>query len=527
MRSLLHITEWPELSAGDYWLTIGVTTNSAHVFRASMIPETDLISNIGRHTFIKGVYLGILIVAFGFYLTFAILSADRSVNWYAAYIFSLFLVNLGVSGYAQFLFSGLWPLASDFITGAGTAFAVATSITMWTYIIRLDQYNRGLFYVMIGFSLLAGLGFLTATSNAYITFAKLFFVPDVILLVVLLGYLIYVGYRENKLLQLSFLMVALGIPTLAVIVHLLLLIGLVPVNSFTTNIYSGSSFIHLTMVAMAMGYRTYKLTHQRVSALASSQRAQQLAGEQRAFITMLSHEFRTPLAIIQRSAEILGLHLNDEQKAVHNRLGTIRTNASQLSGLVDAFLTKETLDSATFTTSREPVAIDKFLEDLINRRHREVPGQNINLINSEFAIVDVDRILLERAIVNLIENARKYAPGAAVWIACNRSANGYVYIRVVDEGPGISPEDLQNVLNAFYRGREASTTQGVGLGLHLTNRILQAHNGSLSVSVGEKGGTTVLIKLPYNQDATVLKTNDVFAQITGNVKRPTNKRGKK
>lgn len=524
VRGLLHLSEWPELLPGDYWLTIAVKTNSAHIFQAQLVPETEQIANIGRNSFPKGIYLGILMVAFGVYLTLGVLSSDKAVTWYSAYIFSLFLINFGVSGYAHFLFTDLWYLTSDFLTGTGTAFAIATSVTMWSYIIELDRHNRWLHRVMTTYSFLAGLGFLTATTDAYITFAKLFFIPDVILLSTLLIYLVYLGIRQKKVLEHSFLMVALGVPTMAVIAHLLLLVGVIPVNAFTTSIYSASSVVHLTMIAIAMGLRTYKLSHRRMNAAASNQRASQLAGEQRAFITMLSHEFRTPLAIIQRSSEILGLHLSSEQDAVHNRLGTIRNNASQLSGLVDAFLTKDTLDSATFTTTREPVAIDAFLADLIARRHREVPGQNVNLINSEFAIVDIDRILLERAIVNLIENARKYAPGAAVWIACNRSANGYVYIRVVDEGPGIAAEDLSNVLNAFYRGREAAKTQGVGLGLHLTRRIVEAHDGSLSVNVGEKGGTTILIKLPFNKDATVLKTNDVLLRVMGGSRRkPSNR----
>ncbi|WP_369813533.1 sensor histidine kinase [Thalassospira sp. MCCC 1A02898] len=257
-----------------------------------------------------------------------------------------------------------------------------------------------------------------------------------------------------------------------------------------------------------MAYRTYGVINRRVDALASGQRADQLASEQRTFITMLSHEFRTPLAIIQRSAEILGLHLQKEPESVLNRLSTIQSNARQLSGLVDAFLTKETLDSATFTTTREAVSIDTFLRDLIAQRQREVPGQNISLIQSDVVIVEIDRILMERALINLIENARKYAPGAAVWISAERAANGYVYIRVVDEGPGIAADDLQNVLNAFYRGRDSVKIQGVGLGLHLTKRIIEAHDGSLSVSVGEEGGTTILIKLPYDRDMTVLRNNE-------------------
>ncbi|MBO6578575.1 MAG: sensor histidine kinase [Thalassospira sp.] len=508
LQNLSHVAEWPKLSLGEYWLVIAVHTNSAHVFEAELLPDTALIPKSGSNSFIKGAILGVLLLAFGIYFAFGVMSGDRSVLWYSGYIFSLFLVSFGVTGYAQLIFKPFWSLASDFVTGTGTAFALGTSIMMWSYMTRLDRENRPLFRVMVSYSVLAMAGFLTATSDWYILYAKVFFGPQIFLLAVMLINLMYRGYRQKHTFQMSYLMVALGVPTIGAMAHLLLLIGWLPVNGFTTSIFALSSLIQLVLVAIAMAYRTYGVINRRVDALASGQRADQLASEQRTFITMLSHEFRTPLAIIQRSAEILGLHLQKEPESVLNRLSTIQSNARQLSGLVDAFLTKETLDSATFTTTREAVAINAFLSDLIAQRQREVPGQNISLIQSDVVIVEIDRILMERALFNLIENARKYAPGAAVWISAERAANGYVYIRVVDEGPGIAADDLQNVLNAFYRGRDSVKTQGVGLGLHLTKRIIEAHDGSLSVSVGEEGGTTILIKLPYDRDMTVLRNNE-------------------
>ncbi|WP_147252083.1 ATP-binding protein [Thalassospira profundimaris] len=513
--NLKYISLWPELAPGHYWLVIRVVTNSAHVLEAKLQTQKTFIAETGSQSYRNGSYLGVLLVVFALYMTFGVFSRDASVSWYAIYILGLFLLNLGTTGYAQLLFKDVSLYANDLITGTGTAISIGSSVAMWAHIIRLDKHNPFLFRVMMGLAGLMILGALTSTSDLYIYYAKLFFIPHTFLLFILLGYLIATGYRENNTLMYWFFLLALGFPTLSACIHLLMLIGSLPINSLTSNIYKASSTIHLVMVAIAMGVRVYRLAHKRIHAYQSNQRASQLAGEQRTFITMLSHEFRTPLAIIQRSSEILGLHMRDEDESVHNRLTTIRRNAGQLSALVDAFLTKETLDSATFTTSREQVAIDQFLTDLIARRSIEVQEQNVSLINADFAIVNIDRILLERAIINIIENARKYAPGAPVWIACNRSANGYVYIRIVDEGPGIAPDELGKVQNAFYRGRESSVTQGVGLGLHITNRIIEAHKGSMSLSVGEHGGTTVLLKLPYNLQATAGKTNEIQFGLSG------------
>lgn len=513
LSSLKHLSEWPFLPAGRYWLMIAVRTTSAHILHAKLYPEAELISDTEEHNLLHSSFLGVLLVGFGVYLTFGIITRDKAVLWYSVYVASLLMINLGTSGYAQLVFKGIWPLASDLVTGVGTAVSVGASVAMWAHIVKLYRYNPLLFRVMMIFSGLAIAGAVTAISDAYIYFTQIFFIPDVILLFTLLIYLIYIGYREKRMVSLSYFLIALGLPTIAAIIHIFTLLGVLPINAFTTKVYPVSSSLHLLMIAIAMGYRTHKLTHQWSNAHQNNQRADQLAGEQRTFITMLSHEFRTPLAIIQRSAEILGLHLQAENTAVHSRLATIRGNAGQLSGLVDAFLTKETLDSANFTTSLQPTNIDQLLRDLVNRRNRETPEHQVTLKNADFAIVDIDRILLERAIVNLIENARKYAPGAPVWVACNRAPNGFVYLRIIDEGPGIPLDDLARVSNAFYRGRDAGVTQGVGLGLHITNRIIEAHNGSMSITVGEKSGTTVIIKIPYNRKGTVKKSNQDFLDL--------------
>ena len=124
----------------------------------------------------------------------------------------------------------------------------------------------------------------------------------------------------------------------------------------------------------------------------------------------------------------------------------------------------------------------------------------------DFTVASIDRTLIERAICNLIENALKYAPDASVRIGFTHRSDGNVYIRVTDNGPGISPDDLSLVAH------------GVGLGLHITNRIIIGHMGRMTVSVGENGGTTILIRLPYDRELT---KNNIEAARTANLDPPT------
>jgi signal transduction histidine kinase len=103
---------------------------------------------------------------------------------------------------------------------------------------------------------------------------------------------------------------------------------------------------------------------------------------------------------------------------------------------------------------------------------------------------------LTEAFVNLVGNAIKYSQlGAKVFVKASTEADR-VMITVADNGVGIAPEDLPFVFDGFYRGKAASTETGVGLGLTLTRRIIQAHNGTISVESQLGKGTTFVISLP-------------------------------
>lgn len=501
-RGRQHLSAWPNLSAGRYWLVIGVSSNSAQLLTAHIKSDTSLIAESAQDTFLYGFYLGILLIGFMVYLTLGLLIRDRAIIWYGLYVLALFVGTVGISGYAQLLFTGTWQLASDAITGSGTAFSLATSVMMWAYIIELDKYRRTVFKALAVYAALAGLSALTSISDFYIYFARSFFLPHIGVLLILLGYLLYFGATRPDGRKLRIYFAALGLPAAAAIIHLLMLMGFVPANPFTTNCYQVASLVHLLLLGIAMAGRTYTLASQRGAAEKNSTRANQLADEQREFITMLSHEFRTPLAIIQRAAEMVSLHVRDAPEAITNRIVTIRGNATQLSELVNVFLTKETLDSTHFHISPRPTVLEPFLRDLVLRRQRETPDHDIALEEADFVVAGIDRTLIERAICNLIENARKYAPNASLRIGLRRRSDGNAYIRVTDNGPGIAHDDLSLVSDAFYRGNTSGSTHGVGLGLHITNRIITGHMGSMTISVGENGGTTILIRLPYDRGLT-------------------------
>ncbi|OKH89509.1 sensor histidine kinase [Thalassospira sp. TSL5-1] len=492
----------PYLTTGHYRILFRVETTSTSAFSARLLNDATLMTRGGRMLIISSVIVASLFVIGGVYLTGGILIRDMILFWYGAYVLSFALLGVGMSGLGLLLLQPLWTPINDLITGSGSALSVATSVILWVKIIDIRQISRKIYKFYRAYCIIAAC-MVTITCTPYYTdFGRYFLTFHLFVLISMFGWLIY-RFLQNPRGIFLFYLFTMGIPTLAALIYILAIVGIAPHSTFTQTVYPVATMFHLVMMGIAMAYRTSYLEKARAAAQGRRHRTHQLAEEQREFITMLGHEFRTPLAIIQRSAELISLHLGHAGKGISDRMARIRNHAGQLSALVDVFLTKDTLDRGAFNLNRRYFTLLEFLSDLVEALDQEGKQIDISLHGDADTAVNADPTLLKLAIGNVIENARKYAPNSPILIDCNHRGDGYAYIRVVDHGPGMSDDDLSQVSMAFYRGKTSDGTRGVGLGLHIANRILEAHSGSITLSVAEKGGTTVVFRLPLDRDATI------------------------
>ena len=228
---------------------------------------------------------------------------------------------------------------------------------------------------------------------------------------------------------------------------------------------------------------------------------------ERELLANISHELRTPL---QRIHIAVDLAAEGDARMARESLADIAEDLGELERIVDDVLTVTRLSlqggrtspSAVPPVRSERVSLRSLLDKAIARFRTSHSGRRLETSFVDEVMVTVDPVLLRRVIDNVLENADKYTEDAAKPIALtsHRSQGGAV-IEIRDHGIGIAAQDLERVFEPFYRVDRSRTrsTGGLGLGLPLARRIVEAHGGTLLLASELGHGTTVRIELPTSE----------------------------
>jgi signal transduction histidine kinase len=215
------------------------------------------------------------------------------------------------------------------------------------------------------------------------------------------------------------------------------------------------------------------------------------------FVAAVSHELRTPLALISGYAQSL-LELDLDETSRRRFIERIDGTANRMRGLVDQLLDVAALESDRLAVDPHPIPLRSLLKSIIDEV-AEMPGSlAVSLsVPPDLPPVYADPIRIGQVVANLLDNARKYGtPGSMVTIRVRR-AGDRALVTVDNDGPEIAPEERESVFGRFYRGRDArsSGTPGIGLGLHLSRLLVEAHGGQIRLEE-RPGGTRVSLTLP-------------------------------
>ena len=219
------------------------------------------------------------------------------------------------------------------------------------------------------------------------------------------------------------------------------------------------------------------------------------------FLASLSHELRNPLAPIKSSLELL--KLRETTTDVREELNNIEYQFDHLAKLLG-----DLLDVTRFTQAK--IAIVSHTLELRKLVERSLKATDALLRTTDITLhftypstplpVWADDTRLEQAITNLMSNAAKFtSPGGSIWVDLSRedSSDGWAVIKIRDNGEGIHPDDLPNIFEIYYQGRDSTNASGLGIGLSLVQKIVELHGGTIvATSAGRGKGSEFVIKLP-------------------------------
>jgi signal transduction histidine kinase len=219
---------------------------------------------------------------------------------------------------------------------------------------------------------------------------------------------------------------------------------------------------------------------------------------QRRFVADASHELRTPLAIIKTNLE---LALTDEEGTDESRAraaAVIERAIDRMARLTDDLLALARLDAPA--AGNEPVPLEQIVADARDEFAAAAAARNVALEAADGPgwVVSGDRDVLKRAVVNLLDNAVRVAPPGSRVRLDHGEEDGWAWLAVSDEGPGIALEDQESIFDRFWRADEARTRPdgGSGLGLAIVRQIAEAHGGSIEVRSRAGEGATFVLRLP-------------------------------
>jgi len=216
-----------------------------------------------------------------------------------------------------------------------------------------------------------------------------------------------------------------------------------------------------------------------------------------ALLSSVSHDLRTPLAIIAGAASTL---LNETQELPNDEtrslLQSIYDEGDRLNRLIGNLLDMTRLESGTLKVKREWYPVEEIVGVALNRTEQRMKGRDMRVTAPPDLLAPVDGVLVEQALVNVLENAAKYTRvGSPIEIFASVDDHELV-IEVADRGPGIAVGDEERIFEKFYRGQSEGGPTGAGLGLAIARAIAVAHGGRLVAKNREGGGALFTFTLP-------------------------------
>lgn len=484
-RSILFRLELP---AGDHTGYLRISTSSSMVAVLRVWHGRDLVEASFGQYLLSGLYLGLLAAVMLLIAINWLLLRSRLYLLYLAYIGMLMVHGIAYSGLAaQYLFPSI-PEIPDMMVGLGMALATAFGLAFFDRMLDLDEVrHRHLRWLFMATSLLAIVTAMSAVSGHYV-----YVVPWLqgAIMLVIAGTLpvVVVRIRHGSATQ-RLTGLAFTVYSLLLLAGALAYLGLVPTSQFSIMSAHLGNLAHLFLLHAAIVLRTRAsereremlARHAEASRLEMDQERQR-RDEHDQFLSMVAHEIRTPISIIDAATQ--SLQLLDEKPPAERtaRYDRIQRAVHRLNLLVELAL-HQVRPGPRGGSGRTRCDLVKLSCDVID--HFEPKNnQQINVqLGMESAPVQGRAEMLGFILINLLDNACKYSPPHSlvevdVANAHRGASDGYTWT-ITDHGVGVPVADRERIFDKYFRGGEGSGTAGLGLGLYVAHHIASQAGGTL------------------------------------------------
>lgn len=220
------------------------------------------------------------------------------------------------------------------------------------------------------------------------------------------------------------------------------------------------------------------------------------------FVTMASHEFRTPLSTILSSASLIGKYKNtEEEEKRHKHVDRIKSAVTNMTLILNDFLSAGKLEEGKISVNLVLINIPAFINESLNELSNFLkPGQIVNYNHQGEHNFVCDKQFLKNMIINLVSNASKFSSENKTIEINTINKSSELILTVKDSGMGIPVDEQKNLFERFFRAKNASNIQGTGLGLSIVAKYIEVLNGTIKFESELNIGTTFYITLPLQDE---------------------------
>ncbi|MCM0082113.1 sensor histidine kinase [Geomonas sp. Red32] len=498
-----------------------IRTTSSHNLKGWVCSPQRFLTWSDRNALFNGAFFGISVVMSLINAIYGLRLRKPLYGYYACFLLAVSSSYLGVEGLLPLLWPGGAHLVADYLTGYGLGLAFSF-FALFAGRLFDTRVNRPLTHAYFRFTVVLGLATIPAVPLEWYNRLAPVVIGNGLFFIGYLNWLA-VGLCRKRVVEGALFLTAFLASSIGAVTVLLRLVGLVPVNWFTIYSLEVGAVVSMVLMTLALVERVRAAEEK---ALTASRQAEQRAAElakdmtvelvrkgreleialemereasqcQSRFVDMISHEYRTPLAIIRANLDIMEMLSADTGSPFSRNLVKMKRAVARLIEVLEVSLGRGQSGTVGRDPGHESIPVESFVPALVTEMGELWGEGRIVLEKVEGGgRLTGDPLLIKTAILNLVDNALKYSPDREPVRISLRCQGGEATLRVTDRGRGIAAEELERVFERHYRGAGSADVTGAGVGLSLVLRIVEQYGGSVSLDSPPEGGTVATVRLP-------------------------------